>query len=50
MTDIDEDDIHPEDREAEALERRLRQGSVATLVVFLVLLGLFWAGIYWLTQ
>jgi hypothetical protein len=46
----DQEHTDQEDREAEALERRWRQGSVAMVTVFLVLLGLFWAGIYLLTQ
>jgi hypothetical protein len=39
-----------EDREAQALERRWRQGIAAMVVGFLVTLGLFWGGVYLFTQ
>jgi len=45
-----EDEEAFEDQEANALERRWRQGSAATLIVFLMSLGFFWVGIYLLTQ
>jgi hypothetical protein len=38
------------DREAEALKRRWRQGSAATVTLFLAVLGLFLAGIFLPTQ
>jgi hypothetical protein len=50
MTDTDREVTDQEDREAEALERRWRRGSVAMLVTFLVILGVFCAGIYLLTH
>jgi hypothetical protein len=39
-----------QDREAQALERRWRQGIAAMVIGFLVALGLFWGGVYLLTQ
>jgi hypothetical protein len=39
-----------EERQAAALERRWQRGIVTMVAVFLVVLGLFWAGVYLLTQ
>jgi hypothetical protein len=38
-----------EDREAQTLEFRWRQGIAAMVIGFLVVLGLFWGGVYLFT-